>query len=297
MEAGPDRVLQMAGPPEEMSSMYKIMLCHRIKTGLGNAEFHDHWREKRSRLVLELQQPLGYTAYAQTHQLSRLNLLYLAIRATRSRPVAALLATKSPAPGPAPDPHTRSEERWDVVDEFLFPSKEALLQALTSAAGVDAARRLIEDHAPRVRRTAVVTAEEFVASADPAPQSPEIRTVFFLRSRRDMTRAEMLGYWGTGHKRLVLSVLGDLKCRAYNQLHVRSAPDLSDVVERFGGSAGEEFDGVAELSFRSQWDLVLGLFNPWTQVANLKLARDETKFVDGQRSELVFGKHYRFSSR
>jgi EthD domain len=273
--------------------MYELVLCHRKKFGLGYHEFHNHWRQARSALVLELQPALGYTSYAQLHQTSRLNPLYLSILFTRSRLVTSLLASKKLPPA-QPSSRMRWEERWDVTDEFLFPSKDAMVQALMSEAGTAAARRLVEDQTPRVRRTEVVTAEQFVAAPDPAPPLMDARTVFFLRRRPEMTREEMLGYWGDSHKKTVLSLQSDLKYRAYNQLHVRSAPELAAVVHRFEGAAAEEFDGVAELCFTSQWDLVKGIFRPVTELANLKLVKDETNFVDGQRSELVLGNHYRF---
>ncbi len=276
--------------------MYKLVLCYRIKSGLGYGEFHDHWRQVRSALVLELQPALGYSSYAQLHQSCRLNPLYLSVLLTRSRLITSLLATKKMVPR-QPNSRMRCEERWDVTDEFLFPSKDAMVQALMSEAGTAAARRLVEDQAPRVRRTEVVTSEEFVAAPDPGPAPMDARTVFFLRRRPDLTRQEMLGYWGESHKRLVLSLQNDLKYRAYNQLHVRSAPELAAVAQRFESSAAEEFDGVAELCFTSLWDLVKGVFSPVTELANLKLVKDETNFVDGQHSELVLGTHYRFPSR
>ncbi|MFQ6021416.1 MAG: EthD domain-containing protein [Acidiferrobacterales bacterium] len=274
--------------------MYKILLCHRRKKGLGYGKFHNHWMEPRSRLVLDLHAKLGYSRYAQLHQVRRINLLYQGIRFTRSPVVTALLSViqGKKVPKSQRDRHTQREERWDVVEELWYPSREALVEALSSEAGVDAARRLVEDHTPFVRRTAVVTAEEFVAAEDPALRSPRITTVFCLRSRPGMTREEMLAYWGESHKQLVLSLQRALKYRAYDQLHVRSAAELSAVVEKLGGSAGEEFDGVAGLAYGSQWELVLGFLNPWTQVANLRLVKDEINFIDGQRSALVFGRQY-----
>ena len=275
--------------------MYELVLCHRKKSGLGYDEFHSHWRQVRSALVLALQPALGYSSYGQLHQSSRLNPLYLSVLFTRSRLVTSLLATKKMVPR-QPNSRMRCEERWDVTDEFLFPSKDAMVQALMSEAGTAAARRLVEDQTPRVRRTEVVTADQFVAAPDPAPAMMDTRTVFFLRRRPELTRQEMLDYWSGSHKRLVLSLQNDLKYRSYNQLHVRSAPELAAVAQRFESSVAEEFDGVAELCFTSQWDLVKGVFRPVTELANLKLVKDETNFVDGQRSELVLGNHYRFRS-
>ena len=276
--------------------MYKLVLCHRIKVGSGAAEFHDHWLHARSALVVRLKADLGYDNYGQTHQSSRLNPLYQSILFSRSRLVTSLVSTKK-GPKPQSTAAVRSEERWDVTDEFNFASREALINAITSPAGTVAVGRLTADHAPWVRRTEVVTSEKIVAAPDPAPRPVDVRTVFFLRSRPELTREAMLTYWRDSHMKLVLSLQDALKYRAYNQLHVRSDAGLSDVILRFGGNPGEEFDGVAELCFTGQWDLVKGLFNPRTELANLKLVKDETNFIDGQRSALVFGNHYRFAAK
>ena len=121
------------------------------------------------------------------------------------------------------------------------------MQAIMSEAGSEAAGRLVKDQASFVRQTAVVIAEEFVDTPDPAPQPIDLRTDFFLRRRPEQTRDEMLAYWGENHKQLFLSLQSALEYRAYNQLHVRSAPDLTTVAKRFGGSNTEEYDGVAEV--------------------------------------------------
>lgn len=253
-----------------------------------------HWREHRARLVRELRTDLGFLKYAQLHQLSRLNPIYLGIRASRSSVVTGVLSFLRGRKDARskPDRHTQREERWDVTDEFWYPSREALVHAVTSGRGRDAARRLIEDHVSRVRRTAVITAEEFVAAAAPTGGLPRIRVMFCLRSPPSLGREKMLAHWGASHKELVLSLQGALKYRLYDQLHVRSGPELSEVVEVFGGSSGQEFDGVAGLSYRGQADLLLGFLNPRTQLANLKLVKDEITFIDGRRSALVYGEHY-----
>ena len=136
-------------------------------------------------------------------------------------------------------------------------------------------------------------AEEFVDAPDPAPQPRDLRTDFFLRRRPELTREEMLAYWGDSHKQLFLSLQSVLEYRAYNQLHVRSVLDLATVAQRFGGGDAEEYDGVAEVCFTNQWLLVKGIFNPRTAFANFKLVKNETEFIDHRRSVLVYGYHYR----
>ena len=276
--------------------MYKILLCHRRQKGLGYSQLHRHWKEQRSRLVLDLREQLGFSRYAQLHQLSRGNLIGQAVRLSRSAGVSALIAAMQGGEKPAKgDRHARHDERWDVVDEFSYPSKEGLIQALTSAAGVDAVRLLVEDHTPRARHTAAIITEEFVAAEDTAASSPRIAIMFCIRSARNMTRQEMQGYWETSHKQLTLSVQRNLKFSRLVQLHARSDPGFSPVLEILQGSVGEEFDGAALLGYASQRKLVLALSNPRALAANIKLVRDEATFIDLQRSTLVFGEEHRFA--
>ena len=178
--------------------MHKVLLCHRRHNDVGNREFFHHWLEERSQLVLDLQTDLGYLRYAQVHQLPRRNLLYRGIRVTRSWFVAAFLSSKtgSQLPPLAADQHTRREERWDVIDELSYESKEAFVAALTSDKGIAAAKRLVDDHATWSRRSVVVTNDELVVAADPQDKFPRISTVFCLRALPGMPREDMLGLLG-----------------------------------------------------------------------------------------------------
>jgi len=276
--------------------MHKVLLCHRRHNDVGNRECFHHWLEERSQLVLDLQTDLGYLRYAQVHQLPRRNLLYRGIRVTRSWFVAAFLSSKtgSQLPPLAADPHTRREERWDVIDELSYESKEAFVAALTSDKGIAAAKRLVDDHATWSRRSVVVTNDELVVAADPQGKFPRISTVFCLRALPGMPREDMLDYWESSHQGLVVSLQRSLGYRAYDQLHVRSNAELEQAINHLGGNVGEEFDGVALLAYGSQWGLILGFLNPFAQIANLRLVKDEITFIDGQRSALVFGTEYRF---
>jgi len=271
--------------------MYEVLLCHRRSRQVRGKAFHTQWADERRRLVLELKAQLGYDGYSQLHQLSRCNLLYQAIRLSRSWMFTACFSALQGLPLPPlfRDRGTEREERWDLVEVFQYPSREALIQALVSQAGAEAGARLAADGKQWARRTAAITAEVFVANEDPTLRTPRIVTLFCLRTLSSMTREQMLDYWGRSHKKLVMSLQAALKYREYDQLHVRSAPELTTVVENLGGSTGEEFDGVAVLAYGSQWEVVRALFNPRTQIANLKLVKDEVTFIDGTRSALVFG--------
>lgn len=271
--------------------MYKILLCHRRRRWSRSRRFHDYWRQHYRDLVLELRADLGYSRYAQLHQVCRANLLYQGIRATRGRLLTWLLSRKLGVELPARsrDGALQSDERWDVADELWYPSRNDLVAALTSPRGREAARRLIEARDGWVRRTAIVAAEELVTAAPAPAPSRVIRTMLCLRRVDRMTREQMQSHWTTSHRELVRRLGADLKYLGYDQLVTRNGPDLAAVVEALGGSDSVEYDGIAGLTFPSQWELFKGLFSLRAQRADLTLVGDEITFIDGSRSSLVFG--------
>ncbi len=278
--------------------MYKLLLCHRSLPDLSYRQFHNHWLKQRSPLVINLQSQLGYTGYRQLHQLPRTNLLYQGILLTRSPLVTGFLAAKAPENVSSQSNNRQSQHsgRWDVIEQFWYPSQEALVTSLTTQQGREAAQQLLIDQKPYVEKTTGITTEEFVVVEPPSLSFPRINSMFFLRSPGGMTRETMLNYWGTEHKKLVQSKQSALRYRAYDQLHVSSSPDLSAVAKILGSNVGEDFDGIAALIYGRQWELFQGFLDLRTQLANLQLVKDETTFIDHQRSVLVFGREYQFSS-
>lgn len=267
--------------------MFKILLCHRRRGWLGSGRLHRHWRGRYRDLVLELRADLGYSRYAQLHQVCRVNPLYQAIRATRGRLFTWLLARRRGIELPARS--GRTDEPWDVADELWYPSRAELVAALTSPRGCEAARRLIAARDGWVRQTVIVVAQERVAVApEPAPRRT-IRTMLCLRRVEGMTREAMHAYWTGEHRELVLRLQGDLGYLGYDQMLAQSDPELDAVVETLGGAGGAAYDGVAGLTFPSQWALVKGLLSLQAQRANLALVGDELGFTDASRSSLVFG--------
>lgn len=279
------------------ATKYKILLCHRRASGQSRQAFHAHWRGPRKNLTFELQKGLGFESYIQTHQSQRCNPIYQGIRLSRSRFVTNLFARKGGQQiGPKPDPRTTRAERWDVVEELGYPSRDALVEALTSTTGRAVAARLVEDHRARVQRTAVMVVEAYSVIRPNSPAFPPVTTLFFLRSRPLLDREQMLDYWKNSHAKFFASLQDALAYSAYDQMYVRSGEDLTQAVDALGGSVGEAFDGVAKVAYDDQWTLARGFVSPRTQIANVKLIQDEVTFIDGGRSTLVFGEADRFSS-
>lgn len=275
---------------------YKMLLCHRLAPGRSRKAFHSHWRGPRKELVLGLQEALGFESYIQVHQYVRCNPIYQGIRISRSRFVTNLFARKEGQQiGPKPDPDTTRAERWDVVEELVYPSRDALVEALTAMAGREAGAQLVEDQRSRVRRTAVM-AVEINPVIRPKGGFPSVTTLFFLRSRPPLDRAQMIDYWKNSHATFFASLQDVLDYSAYDQMYVRDAEDLRQAVAALGGGVGEPFDAVARVAYDDQWTLGRGFLSLRTQIANIKLIKDEVTFIDGGRSTLMLGEADRFSA-
>lgn len=259
--------------------MYELLLCHRRAHWVTPGAFFDHWRGRRREVVAELRPALRYAQYVQLERASRLNILYLAIRASRSWPVTALLAALQRLPLPSLFSGSEGDERWDVVESLRYVSRDDLDAALSSLEGADALERLRADALGRVRNSATLVTEDLVVSDDRSLGYPRTVTRFCLRARAPLTHAQMLERWKTAHKALVTSLQAPLGYREYDQLYVEPAPQADQ----------PGFDAVAVLAYGAESSLLRRLVNVRTQLANFRLVKDEVHFIDLGRSALVFG--------
>ncbi|MEX2455036.1 MAG: hypothetical protein WD470_10045 [Rhodospirillaceae bacterium] len=274
-----------------MSPMYEIVLCYRRRRNVGRRALKAHWRGDRKALVRRLQHDLGFSGYTQLHRSSRLNALYLGIRATRSWPSAALFSLLRGRKVPSPFPSRGgADERWDIVETLAYPSLDALRSALATPAGASALAALRDDAAPMVRNGAALIAERRAVTSDDGLRFPRTVTMFQLRARPPMTGDDMLVYWGDKHRRLVESQTAAMGHRTYDQLHaLRHENEDAQLLTPFGGGQPDPFAGIARLAYGSQWDLVWRLADPRLHVANMRLVGDEVGFIDLGASILVFG--------
>jgi hypothetical protein len=268
--------------------MYELLLCHRRGNWVGRGALRSHFRNHRRAVVKELQPALGFDGYSQLHRYSRLNILYIAIRATRSWPIAALFSLLQRLPLPSfGGGRVANDERWDLVEIFRYASRDKLLAALQSAQGSAALERLKADALGRVRRSVAIVTETKTVHDDPTLGHPRTVTRFCLRARPRTTRVQMLNRWGSSHKTLVAALRPQLHYREYDQLHAQAEETALPVI---GAAGAEPFDGVAMLAYENQGALIRRLVDPRTLIANFKLVKDEVHFADLQRSALVFGR-------
>ena len=119
-----------------------------------------------------------------------------------------------------------------------------------------------------------------------------IKLVFCLHRLSSLSREAFQRYWFETHAPLVKRVAADLNIRGYVQSHSFSADGL-DLPAAARGSAGQDYDGVAEIS----WDSVEALLAPGGteagRAAGTLLLEDERRFIDLSRSPLFFVREQR----
>jgi uncharacterized protein (TIGR02118 family) len=111
-----------------------------------------------------------------------------------------------------------------------------------------------------------------------------IKLTFCLHRLPHLTREEFQRYWFEVHAPLVRSHARTLRIERYVQLHATSTPLNEALQVSRGGPA--EFDGIAELWWRTLDDLTEVVASPASQEAQAALLEDEKRFIDLARSPL-----------
>ena len=112
-----------------------------------------------------------------------------------------------------------------------------------------------------------------------------IKLSFCLRRLPHLSRAQFQHYWRTIHAPLVASHAGTLKILRYVQSHTSSDADYG-ALGASRGSAGSEYDGVAELWWESKAALMSAFDTPAGLAASAALLADERNFIDLPNSPL-----------
>ncbi len=114
-----------------------------------------------------------------------------------------------------------------------------------------------------------------------------LKMIFCLRRLPHLTREEFQRYWREQHAPLVARHAASLGIRRYVQSHTVGDSRLQPVAE-LRGSAGKEFDGVAELWWDSADALMTAISTEAGQVAGRELLEDEARFIDLPNSPVFF---------
>jgi uncharacterized protein (TIGR02118 family) len=105
-----------------------------------------------------------------------------------------------------------------------------------------------------------------------------------IRRRDDVAPEEFHRYWLEDHGPLARGLLEHLNVRRYVQTHALD----TELNGQLAGARGtvEAFDGIAELWWDSLDDLLAAAGSEDGQRANARLAEDEARFIDLERSSL-----------
>ena len=109
-----------------------------------------------------------------------------------------------------------------------------------------------------------------------------IKMVMCLCRHPDMTREQFQEYWLSKHGPFFQQNAGVMRAKKYVQSHTVETP-LNDTMR---GSRGmlPEYDGVAEVWFESEEDLVAAMSSPEGQQLSAALLEDEKNFIDHSMS-------------
>ena len=118
-----------------------------------------------------------------------------------------------------------------------------------------------------------------------------IRLTFVLRRKPEMSVEEFQKYWRENHGPLVAKHATTLDILRYVQVHALDDPLNQGFIEP-RGTMLTPYDGVTEMWWRNEEDLLTAFNSPEGQAAANELLEDEKNFIDLPNSPLWFAYEY-----
>jgi len=109
-----------------------------------------------------------------------------------------------------------------------------------------------------------------------------IKFVMCLCRHPEMTREQFQDYWLNKHGPFFQKHAGDMRAKRYVQSLTLNTP-LNDELRKSRGML-PEYDGVAEVWFESEDDMIAAMSSPEGQELSAALLEDEGNFVDHSKS-------------
>jgi uncharacterized protein (TIGR02118 family) len=109
-----------------------------------------------------------------------------------------------------------------------------------------------------------------------------IKFVMCITRHPDMSREEFKDYWMSKHGPFFMENAGAMRAKKYVQSQTLDTP-LNEGLRSSRGML-PEFDGVAEVWFESEEDLVAGMSSTEGQKLGAALLEDEGNFIDHSKS-------------
>ena len=109
-----------------------------------------------------------------------------------------------------------------------------------------------------------------------------IKLVMCLCRHKDMNREQFQDYWLNSHGPFFMKNAGDMGAKKYVQSHTIDTP-LNEGMRNSRGMQ-PEYDGVAEVWFESEEELMEAMNSPEGQKLGAALMEDEATFIDHSKS-------------
>lgn len=109
-----------------------------------------------------------------------------------------------------------------------------------------------------------------------------IKFIMCCTRRSDMTREQFQDYWKNSHGPFFMKNAETMRAKKYVQSLTIDSP-LNDGLRESRGML-PEYDGVAEVWFDSEQDLMEAMSSPEGQELSAALLKDESNFIDHAKS-------------
>ena len=119
-----------------------------------------------------------------------------------------------------------------------------------------------------------------------------IKFVMCITRHPDMTREDFIEEWMNKHGPFVMENAGSMKAKKYVQSHTVDTP-LNEGLRSSRGML-PEYDGVAEVWFESEEELIEAMSSPEGQKLSAALLEDERNFIDHAKSSAFIVKEHEF---
>ena len=117
-----------------------------------------------------------------------------------------------------------------------------------------------------------------------------VKFVMCITRHPDMTREEFKDYWLTKHGPFFMENASAMRAKKYVQSLTLDTP-LNEGLKA-SRDMQAEYDGVAEVWFESEQDLVEGMSSPEGQKLGEALLEDEKNFIDHSKSSAFIVQEY-----
>ncbi|WP_291809527.1 EthD domain-containing protein [Limnobacter sp.] len=123
--------------------------------------------------------------------------------------------------------------------------------------------------------------------------SPVVKLTCVIRKRQDLSRAEFYRYWLEEHAPLATELVKTLGAFRYVQSHTLDT-NLNPLLRASRFQYDTVFEGITEVWFPSEDELISKMASAEGILANSRLALDESTFINLTQSSYFFTKEYEF---